>query len=215
MIDRVLGMLVLVAAVLINAPSFADNLRHNRLAEYQVKFKTFETDEVLTAYLAYKKEDYARAMRMFLPPAIEGNAIAQYHIGEMYYLGRGVQDDNCLALLWLEKAARLGHPVAAYLVADMQSTGDGIRSDKEMAYRWAVFAQSLGHPRARNTMDEYGLDFSADRRAVIEQEAINWDPSTLPQPEYFFYSRKPIGILDDLNDIEARTGVSFCRFEPK
>ena len=47
-----------------------------------------------------------------------GNADAQYHLGRMYSLGRGVvsRDDRC-ALVWYRRAAAQGHPDARHALA--------------------------------------------------------------------------------------------------
>ena len=46
-----------------------------------------------------------------------GNAEAQFHLGCMYALGRGVQRDDRRALEWYRKAAAQGHPDARHALA--------------------------------------------------------------------------------------------------
>ena len=46
-----------------------------------------------------------------------GNADAQYHLGRMYSLGRGVNHDNRRAVEWLRRAAAQGHPDARQALA--------------------------------------------------------------------------------------------------
>ena len=51
--------------------------------------------------------------------AVQGDARAQYALGEMYYRGNGVEQDMSKALEWFEKAARQGHPEAQSLLGVM------------------------------------------------------------------------------------------------
>ena len=42
---------------------------------------------------AYKRGDYASALRLWRPLAKQGNTGAQFNLGLMYYLGQGVKQD--------------------------------------------------------------------------------------------------------------------------
>jgi TPR repeat protein len=52
---------------------------------------------------AYRRGDYATALRELKPVAEQGNAYAQYYLGRMYRLGKGVPQNDKTALkeLWL------------------------------------------------------------------------------------------------------------------
>jgi TPR repeat protein len=54
---------------------------------------------------AYKRGDYATALRLFRPPADRGNAYAQASLGMMYETGHGVPQDYTAAVSWYRKAA--------------------------------------------------------------------------------------------------------------
>lgn len=64
---------------------------------------------------AYERGDYARAFRLWLPLALQGNAQAQFNVGVMYYEGRGVQRDYeyVFAYRWFNRAAAQGNEEAA------------------------------------------------------------------------------------------------------
>ena len=61
---------------------------------------------------AYKKKDYATALKHFSATAVKGDARAQYSLGWMYHQGEGVTKNYKQALRWLRKAAEQGHVVA-------------------------------------------------------------------------------------------------------
>jgi uncharacterized protein len=47
---------------------------------------------------AWKRGDYATALREFRPLAEQGFAEAQHSLGRMYYKGHGVTQDYCLGI---------------------------------------------------------------------------------------------------------------------
>ena len=58
---------------------------------------------------AYKKGDYATALREFKSLAEQGNANAQVSLGVMYADGQGVLQDYKQAAKWCLTSAPLGH----------------------------------------------------------------------------------------------------------
>ncbi len=52
---------------------------------------------------AYKTGDYPAALRPFRLAAGQGNALAQFSLGALYRLGRGVPRDYAEALRWFHK----------------------------------------------------------------------------------------------------------------
>ncbi len=61
---------------------------------------------------AYNRGDYATALKEWRPLAEQGDALAQYNLGVMYFMGRGVPQDNVQAHMWLNLAAAQGHELA-------------------------------------------------------------------------------------------------------
>jgi TPR repeat protein len=74
---------------------------------------------------AYKRGDYLTAMRFLRPLAHQGNADAQFLLGEIYYRGRGVEQDYTTAVTWYRKAADQGHPGAQWSLGTMYQNGLG------------------------------------------------------------------------------------------
>jgi len=54
---------------------------------------------------AYRRGDYATALRLMRPLAEQGFAAAQSNLGNMYENGRGVPQDNVQAHMWFNLAA--------------------------------------------------------------------------------------------------------------
>ena len=70
---------------------------------------------------AYENRDYQTAFKILKPLADKGHAEAQLVIGDMYNIGRGVQQDNAVAIEWYRKAAEQGNMDA------IQMMGQGMR----------------------------------------------------------------------------------------
>ncbi len=66
----------------------------------------------MTGMEAYKKGDYVTALKEWRPLAEQGIARAQYNLGVMYFMGRGVPQDDVLAHMWLNLSAAPGNELA-------------------------------------------------------------------------------------------------------
>ena len=53
----------------------------------------------------------------------QGNAVAEYKLGTMYYGGHGVEQDNQQAVTWFGLAARQGLPQAVQALTIMRHNG--------------------------------------------------------------------------------------------
>jgi len=167
--------------------------------------------ELETGLAALKSKDFPEAIRNLLPLAVEGNAEAQFQIGLMYYKGDGLPKDRCVAVSWLEKAARQAHARAAMFMAFYFSLGGPVKRDDELAYRWASLAHKLGHAQGESQMFVFGHDLPQDKKDAIDQDMKAWDPAQLPQTEYFFIDESALQPLDYYQEFIKRTGLGPCR----
>jgi len=76
--------------------------------------------------LANEKADYARVCQELEALAKQGNASAQFNLGLMYNLGRGVRQDLAKAVKWWRKAAEQCNTEAQYLLNMMYGPGKGL-----------------------------------------------------------------------------------------
>ena len=76
--------------------------------------------------------------------AEEGDADAQYCLGELYYKGEGLAKDLKKAVYWYTKAAETGwgHAGAIKRLVDCYSNGEGVEKDLEKAKFWQDKAES-------------------------------------------------------------------------
>ncbi len=93
---------------------------------------------------AWQKADYARAVAIWRPLAENGDADAQFNLGQAYRLGRGVKIDLGSAQVWLERAAAQGH-MDAQTTLGLLLFGNGRQAE---GARWLKQAAEKGEARA-------------------------------------------------------------------
>ena len=89
---------------------------------------------------AFRRNDYALAMKYWQPLANGQDARAQAGIASMYLGGLGVPPDYKLALVWSERAAHQGEAKAQYLLGSMYRDGKGVQ--KDLARAMVLFRQA-------------------------------------------------------------------------
>lgn len=93
---------------------------------------------------AWQKADYAQAVAIWRPLAENGDADAEFNLGQAYRLGRGVKLDLGSAQTWLERAANQGH-VDAQTTLGLLLFGNGNQVE---GARWLKQAAEKGEARA-------------------------------------------------------------------
>ncbi len=98
---------------------------------------------------AYRRGDYATAMRLLRPLAEQGEAGAQTDLGWMYANGYGAPQDYTQAAAWRRKAADQGNATAEFSLGLMYREGLGVPQDFARAAMWTRKAAELGHAGAQ------------------------------------------------------------------
>jgi hypothetical protein len=80
--------------------------------------------------------DTKKALYWFRKAAEQGFPEAQYLLGEMYNLGRGVIERDALAVEWYRKAADQGHAHAQNNMGTKYLNGHGVSKDYAIARTW-------------------------------------------------------------------------------
>ncbi|MBQ7854863.1 MAG: SEL1-like repeat protein [Muribaculaceae bacterium] len=124
-----------------------------------------EAENALLSFHSKELEKYAK----------EGNAEAQFCVGEFYYNGTDVEKDLKKAAQWydmavaqehekartkllsfyskeLEKLAKSGDAQAQYEVGMDYLEGNGVKKNSETAAKWLNLAQTQGHKKARTKL---------------------------------------------------------------
>ncbi len=125
---------------------------------------------------AYKRGDYAAALREFRPLAEQGDAEAQHHLGAMYRDGQGVRRDYTEAAKWLRRAADQGLVYAQVILGLMYDFGKGVPEDIVKAHMWWSLAASRGHESATVARDILADRMTSAQLAEAQKLAREWKP---------------------------------------
>ena len=98
---------------------------------------------------AYQAGDFKTAHKEWLPLANQGDASAQYNLGQMYSHGNGVLKDYKQAVAWFKKAANQGLADAQYNLGVMYENGYGVLKDYKQAVTWYKKAANQGDATAQ------------------------------------------------------------------
>jgi TPR repeat protein len=118
----------------------------------------------------------AQAVEVLTKLANDGNPLAQLRLGDLYFHGKGVAEDENRAIHWWKKSAASGNAEAMYQIAHAYLFGNSAAKsvddpDREAA-SWYFQAASAGHAEAAYTL---GLLFIAGKGVVEDHnEAIRW-----------------------------------------
>lgn len=87
-------------------------------------------------YVAFDRANYATALKVWLPPAEQGDQAAQTYVGEIFEKGLGVQPDYATAATWYRRAAERGYSRAALNLGNLYERGLGVPRDPAQALKW-------------------------------------------------------------------------------
>ena len=133
-------------------------------------------ESLAEASRALEAGQYTQAIEILTPLAKDGNQLAQYRLGTMYYNGTGVTEDEKQAIYWWKKAAASGHADSMYQLGTAFLYGSHAAKivpdpDREAAI-WYFQAASAGHVEAQYHL---GLLFLAGKGVVSSQsESARW-----------------------------------------
>ena len=116
---------------------------------------------------AYKRGDYATALREWRPLAEQGSANAQFFLGHMYWYGLGVSQDDAEASGWWRKGAEREHAGAQYCIGFMYDKGLGVPQDYAKALFWYRMADAQGHGGA-----QYNLGLLHEKGRGVPQDYV-------------------------------------------
>jgi uncharacterized protein len=134
------------------------------------------SDNLADAVRALEAGRHTQAIEILTPLANEGNPLAQYRLGTIYYHGNGVAEDEKQAIYWWKKAATSGHTESMYQLGSAFLYGSQAAKivpdpDREAAI-WYFQAASAGHTEAQYHL---GLLFLAGKGVISSQtEAARW-----------------------------------------
>lgn len=98
--------------------------------------------------LAYEKGNYKTAFTLWLPLAEDEYYLPQWVISELYFNGKGVEQDNEKGLYWLKKSASHGNDHIQYKLAEEYRTGEKVSRNPLEAIKWYKLSEAQGNIEA-------------------------------------------------------------------
>jgi TPR repeat protein len=132
---------VIAAVLLGDATARADDESRER-AQRELRIATAD----------YARGDLEEAWFRFWTLAREGNAAAQFNLGQLYRQGRGIPPDLDQARQWYMAAAVQNYAYAQYNLGIMYEFGQGTAANKSEARRWYGRAAGQALPEAQRAL---------------------------------------------------------------
>jgi TPR repeat protein len=108
--------------------------------------------ELRAATDEYARGELDNAWFRFWALAREGNAAAQFNLGQLYRQGHGIPPDLDQARQWYTAAAAQGYSYAQYNLGIMYEFGQGTAGNKSEARRWYRRAAAQNLPEAQRAL---------------------------------------------------------------
>ena len=103
--------------------------------------------------------------------AKQGDAEAQYTVGEMYDYGESVQEDYAEAMKWFRLAADQGYAEAQNNVGTMYGNGRGVQQNYTEAYTWLSLAAAGGYDAANQNLNIVAEELTPEELSQAQQRA--------------------------------------------
>ncbi|MGY4622961.1 tetratricopeptide repeat protein [Bradyrhizobium sp. USDA 4486] len=131
--------------------------------------------------VAFQRQDYVTASRIFIPLAERGNAPAQTYLGFLFETGRGVPMNYSEAAMWYRRAAEQGDSRAQYSLGLLYDRGQGVPQDIVEASKWLNLSTAAAPPPVRESRarirDAVTTKMTRGEIAQARLRALEWAPS--------------------------------------
>jgi hypothetical protein len=111
-----------------------------------------------------------------------GNAESQYQLSRCYLLGKGVAENDAMAVKWEMQAAERNHAEAQFFLGTRYSLGYGVTKDMVQAGKWLALAAKAGHIKARKMFPGIEKSLSADQEAQVMKLLTEFRPLASAKP---------------------------------
>ena len=118
---------------------------------------------------------YGTALQGWKILAKDGDAEAQYNLGNLYRVGHGFTENDKTAVKWYTFAAKQGHSSAQYFLGWMYADGEGVIQDNVRAHMWLNIAASSGEcGSATENRDRIAKGMTPADISTAQKRARQW-----------------------------------------
>ena len=112
--------------------------------------------------------------------ADQGDAVAEFLLGNQYAFGKGVPQDYGEAMTWFQKAAEQGHPRAMHDLGVIYAKGLGVPQDHVRAHMWFSLSAAKGEQIAVKTLEMAERQMTPAQITKAQRLARDWKPAMQP-----------------------------------
>ena len=116
--------------------------------ESEMGMSSNDTRNINDALNAQDRGDFVSALRIFQSLAEDGDDRALFNLGLMYRHGRGVPQNNQLAVEYYWRSADKGNQFAQYSLGFLYDIGEGVEQNYERAAYWYLKSAEQGNEDA-------------------------------------------------------------------
>ncbi len=106
-----------------------------------------------------------------LRAAQQGDAEAQYNLGNMYRTGEGVPQNDTEAMKWFRLSAEQGYAAAQFTLGSMYFFGEGVPENNMKSYVWFSLAKANWDEGAWEAVEEIKSLMTAEQIAKGQELA--------------------------------------------
>jgi len=157
-----------------------------------------------------------RDISKIIPAAERGDAIAQYNLAECYYLGKGVEKDEELALQWYKKAVQNKEKLSVEDVATAEANIKKIETD--IANKFSFFAKHFVQDKINEWQKKDEYEKTSDWQKRVNEASRNEKTKEfyeVAKREYIAEKKKNINLkMEILGEYDADNETFLIKSEP-
>jgi len=127
-------------------------------------------------------QDDTEAVIWFRKAADQGDAVAEFLLGNQYAFGKGVPQDYSEAMIWFRRASEQGHPRAMHDLGVIYAKGLGVPPDYVCAHMWFSLSAAKGEQIAVKNLERAERQMTPAQINEARRLARDWKPATQPPP---------------------------------
>lgn len=153
----------------------AEKAKHDRLRRTKILVNTVAILAILAIGLRYAvNASESRRFVELTKLAEQGDAVAQYDLGILYYKGQGTRQDYAEAVKWWLKSAERGYANAQFNLGTAYLHGQGVEQDYVRAYIWFTAAATRGDEEAFKARDDLVKVMTPAQTATAKAKIGRW-----------------------------------------
>ena len=125
-----------------------------------VSFSLGCSDDFQKSVETYDKSDYETALKKWRTLAEQGNAKAQFNLGQMYRNEKGIPQDYKTAVKWYTLSSEQNFAEAQANLGVMYYNGWFVIKDIVYAHMWANIASSNGFEHSKGLLESFNKEMT-------------------------------------------------------